>query len=480
MSSTTKIIFSFASQGILFLTLSPAAPAQSGVLARQGTLPDGATYLIEVPANWNGTLFLYSHGYVAPGSSNPAQDVGDPATRAYMLSSGFALAGSSYATTGWAIHEALPGQISVLDLFNQLVGPPTRTIAWGHSLGGMVTAGLIQRYPGRFDAALPMCGVLSGGVATWNTALDFGFAFKALLAPGTGLQVVNISDPVGNLLLAEGALAAAQATPQGRARLALIAALADGPGWLIPASREPAPTDFAAQEFNQFVLAQTIDLPYVFSARAELEFRAGGNPSFNTGVDYSSLLANSIDRDEVIALYQRAGLDLNTDLQTLQNTPRISADPNALHYLEANIIFDGQIHIPVLTLHTKGDGLVLVQNESAYSNVVTEAGNSAFLRQTFVDRAGHCAITPAESIAAVRALLFRLNTGTWGPLDPNSMNAAASATGYNLNGFPTPLGLLPVPPAYFEFTPTQYPRPFDALGGECQSDPVCPAQFAVP
>src|SRR5205085_8214542 len=108
-----------------------------------------------------------------------------------------------------------------------------------------------------------------------------------------------------------------------------------------------------------------IDLPYVFSARAELEFRAGGNPSFNTGVDYSSLLANSIDRDEVIALYQRAGLDLNTDLQTLQNTPRISADPNALHYLEANIIFDGQIHIPVLTLHTKGDGLVLVQNESA-------------------------------------------------------------------------------------------------------------------
>jgi pimeloyl-ACP methyl ester carboxylesterase len=480
MSSTTKIIFSFASLGILILALSPAAPAQSGVLTHQGALPDGATFLIEVPANWNGTLFLYSHGYVAPGSSNPAQDVGDPATRAYLLSSGFALAGSSYATTGWAIHEALPDQIGVLDLFNQLVGPPTRTIAWGHSLGGMVTAGLIERYPGRFDAALPMCGVLSGGVATWNTALDFGFAFKALLAPGTGLQVVNISDPVGNLLLAEGALAAAQATPQGRARLALIAALADGPGWLIPVSREPAPTDFGAQEFNQFVLAQTIDLPYVFAARAELEFRAGGNPSFNTGVDYSWLLANSIDRNEVIALYQRAGLDLNTDLQTLQNTPSISADPNALHYLEANIIFDGQILIPVLTLHTKGDGLVLVQNESAYNQVVTEAGNSAFLRQTFVDRAGHCAITPAETIAAVRALLFRLNTGTWGLLDPNSMNAAASAMGYHLNGFPTPLGLLPVPPAYFEFTPTPYPRPFDALSVECQSDSVCRAQFAVP
>ena len=79
-----------------------------------GALPDGATYLIEVPPNWNGTLFLYSHGYVAPGGANPAQDVGDPATRFFMLSSGFALAGSSYATTGWAIQQALPDQIAVL------------------------------------------------------------------------------------------------------------------------------------------------------------------------------------------------------------------------------------------------------------------------------------------------------------------------------------------------------------------------------
>jgi pimeloyl-ACP methyl ester carboxylesterase len=121
-----------------------------------------------------------------------------------MLSSGYALAGSSYATTGWAIHEGLPDQIAVLDLFKLMVGHPKRTIAWGHSLGGIITAGLIQRHPGRFDAALAMCGVLSGGVATWNTALDSEFAFKTLLAPGTGLQLVNIADPLANLQLAEG------------------------------------------------------------------------------------------------------------------------------------------------------------------------------------------------------------------------------------------------------------------------------------
>src|SRR6516225_5775357 len=63
-----------------------------------GTLADGATYKIEVPANWNCTLFLYSHGYVAPGEANPAQDVGDPITGAWLLGHGYALAGSSYTT----------------------------------------------------------------------------------------------------------------------------------------------------------------------------------------------------------------------------------------------------------------------------------------------------------------------------------------------------------------------------------------------
>src|SRR5215468_1048518 len=129
-----------------------SASAFAGVTTHTGTLPDGATFLIEVPSPWNGTLLLYSHGYVTPGSPNPAQDVGDPATRAFLLANGYALAGSSYATTGWAIHEALPDQIAVLDQFATSFGHPQRTIAWGHSLGGMVTAGLIQRYPDRFDA----------------------------------------------------------------------------------------------------------------------------------------------------------------------------------------------------------------------------------------------------------------------------------------------------------------------------------------
>ena len=481
MRQKIKYLVLFLAAGAVFLAGSTSAWAQAGVAIHAGALPDGATYLIEVPANWNGTLFLYSHGYVVPGSANPAQDVaiGDPATRFFMLASGFALAGSSYATTGWAIQQALPDQIAVLDVFKKTAGEPKRTIAWGHSLGGIITAGLIQRYPDRFDAALPMCGVLSGGVATWNTALDSAFAFKNLLAPGSGLQVVNITNPLANLQLAEKMLAIAQATAQGRARLALVSALGDGPGWFAPLSPEPAATDFAGQEMNQFLWDQQVDFPFVFAFRAELEARAQGNPSWNTGVDYRRQLEHSIDAAEVRALYEQAGLDLDADLKMLNESVRISANPPSVEYLERNIIFNGEIRIPVLTLHTTGDGLVVVQNESAYSQIVREEGNGALLRRTFVSRAGHCTFTPAETIAAVETLLDRLDTGKWHDVNATDLNKAAAALGPNFNIFGNGHGgILPVPSAFVDFRPSRYLRPFDAETEECESGILCADRFS--
>jgi hypothetical protein len=115
-----KRVLLFATLAAVLLSCSGDAWAQAGVMTKTGTLPDGATYLIEVPSNWNGVLFLYSHGYVTPGSANPALDVGDPITRFFMLSRGFGLAGS-YATTGWAVEPALQDQIAVLDLFSRLL-----------------------------------------------------------------------------------------------------------------------------------------------------------------------------------------------------------------------------------------------------------------------------------------------------------------------------------------------------------------------
>jgi pimeloyl-ACP methyl ester carboxylesterase len=432
------------------------------VTTLNGALPDGATYLMQCPAGaWNGTLFLYSHGYVTPGSANPAEDVGDPVTGAWMLSHGYALAGSSYASTGWAIQQALPDQISTLNVFDQTYGAPAQTVAWGHSLGGIITAGLIQQYPNRFKAALPMCGVLSGGVATWNTALDAEFAFQQLIDPS--VSVVNIADPTTNLTGAETAAAAAQQTSQGRARLALAAALGDTPGWFTPLSPEPASNDFAGQEANQYLWESQVTFPFVFDFRAELEARAGGNPSWNTGVNYFSDLAKSADFREVVALYKAAGLNLNTDLETLNHATRVSAKPSAVNYLAHNISFNGNLSMPVLTMHTTGDGLVVPENEQAYSSVVDRAGNGRLLRQIFVQRAGHCAFTPAETITAAQVLLNRLHSGHWdsSALSPANLNSQAAALGPDDNIYTSGGAIVPTAPAFVSYRPAPYLRPYD-------------------
>src|SRR5258708_530898 len=101
-----------------------------------------------------------------------------------------------------------------------------------------------------------------------------------------------------------------------RARFSLVSALADGPVWFVLALAEPAPTDFTSQEMNQFIWDEKVDFPFVFAFRAELEARAQGNVSWNTGGNYRVQLAHSIDRNEVHALYDQAGLRLDPHLET--------------------------------------------------------------------------------------------------------------------------------------------------------------------
>ena len=157
-----------------------------------------------------------------------------------------------------------------------------------------------------------------------------------------------------------------------------------------------------------------------------------------------------------------AGLSLKADLATLNDATRISADPGAVQYLAQNIAFNGQISIPVLTMHTVGDGLVVPENEQAYRSVVRSSGNQSLLRQIYVHRAGHCAFTPAETITAAQTLLHRLDTGSWTGhgLRPATLNAQAAALGPAFNIFPVGSQVVPTPPAFINFHPAQYLRPF--------------------
>jgi hypothetical protein len=252
--------------------------------------------------------------------------------------------------------------------------------------------------------------------------------------------------------------------------------VAEVPAWFTPTSPEPAATDYDSQEANQFLWMGThsdlpISLPswaqFAFGFRADLEARAGGNPSWNTGVNYTRQLERSGQSAEVEALYQEAGLNLDDDLAALAAAPRIEADPPAVAYLTQNIVFDGDLGgLPVLTIHTTADGLVVDQNEQAYRSVVRDAKDSQLLRQAFVHRAGHCTFTPAETIAAFDTLVHRVDTGEWtGTADPVALNSEASALAPTLNVLPAGGTLVPTAPAYLAYEPTLFLRTYD-LGDE--------------
>jgi len=196
-----------------------------------------------------------------------------------------------------------------------------------------------------------------------------------------------------------------------------------------------------------------------FALRGQVERRAGGNPSWNVGVDYRARLASSINSEQVHGLYRTAKLDLDADLAALGRGQRIEAEPDAVRYLEQHIVFSGDLQgTPVLALHTSGDGLVTPDNEQAYADVVHWAGGGHLLRQLYLRRGGHCTHTTAEVVTALRALVSRIELDRWPDLDPDQLNAATSALAPEL--MVSRSGERAVP-AYFCFAPPVFPRTYD-------------------
>ncbi|KKD09802.1 alpha/beta hydrolase family protein [Streptomyces sp. WM6386] len=435
------------------LCTAVAVPAQAAATDThlEGQLPSGAKYLMDVPADWNGTVLLYSHGYRPTAAPVSAQNAPSSATLTKLLDEGYALIGSSYATNGWAITDAVPDQLATLDLFGEKFGKARETIAWGTSYGGFVTTTLAERYADRFDGSLSMCGLVQGGVANWNSTLDPVFALRTLLAPGAGIQLTGFTDQSA-AVGAANALAAkvtdAQRTPEGRARIALAAALHNIPGHNDASQTEPAPTDWNAQQANQYAAVSGLLGRPAFSWRQEAESRAGGNMSWNTGVDYTAMLARSPLFKEVTELYKEAGLALRTDLKTLDRAPRISADAKAVRWMRQTSTLSGRLTDPQLDIHTTGDALIPVQAESAYRRAATAGHSGRLLSQAYVDGPGHCAFTTGEMTGALRTLEHRLDTGRW-DASPQALNARASQEDSATT------------PRYVSYRPTAYPRPYD-------------------
>jgi pimeloyl-ACP methyl ester carboxylesterase len=389
-----------------------------------GALPDGTAYRIDVPDPWNGVL-LIGLDYAAGGERQPQTQA--------LLARGYAMAGTTRLVTGWAVDQSIANQLATIDIVVKTYGKPTRTIVLGASLGAHTGAATIQARPDRFDGAVLMCGGLAGAVGLWNSKLDALFVAKVLLAPtDPTLPVIGIPNDFATTARPAWlkALAAAQETPQGRARIALAAVLAQLPTWSDPRKPQPAASDLAALQAGLYDSLAGGPLPTVgqaMSSRNEIERRSGGNISTNAGIDYARQLAQVSGSDLVRELYRQAGLDLAADLEALRKAPRVTADEKAVRWT-APATWDGKLAMPVLTVNGVGDNISPVSGQQAYEAAVRAAGRSEMLRQVYTNTAGHCGFSPAEGVAAVETLMARLKTGQWGDsTNPYTMNALAQS-----------------------------------------------------
>ena len=353
----------------------------------QGDL-NGAAYRIRVPANWNGTLIVYAHGYgeiaVPPANAPLGADV------TTLLGQGYALAASAFRGTGWTMKEGIQDTVALTSLFRDTVGRPAQTIIWGKSMGGLMAIELVEKFPGLFDGAVSVCSPAAGTPRRFDLALDIALAYAVAFGwpdswgtPGDIRDNVNWSTEVLPHI-------APRLVPAQTGRWEFIR-LVTG-----------MPLDVAGSYYAGNL--RVMNMAFAIPVRAELEQRAGGPVAQNIGRLYT------LTAQEVTYL-QGLGVDALGLLAQMNMQTNFVAKSNARNYAEHYVEPSGGTRRPVLTMHVIDDALAVPNHAAAYAAAVDQAGNNDLLVQAFTNGVGHCAFTTEQDVAGVGAMASWLQTG---------------------------------------------------------------------
>ncbi len=382
---------------------------------------DGAKYRILLPDEWNGTLLLYSHGYrnpvpVPPDYESPTSraepspgynDGGVPLARD-LLSKGYALAGSGWASNGWAVADGVKANTDLYEFFRDEVAEPERVYAWGDSLGGLVTMETTEANPEWVSGAAPLCGVVGGVVPNMDLALDVQYGIRELIDPGFQLTGYESARAAGSQFISAARKVLDEAaSPKDRANVLALALLADAR--LQTRSQDGSTVDSQIQAAAEAAL---IALRFGTVGRWEIEERFGGNISDNTDTDYAARFS-----PEDVALLDEVGGPGTAKriIAALEAGERVSSDAAAVKVArKRGGEPSGTIEVPTITLHTAADPLVAVQNQSLLRDA---SGPTEDLVQLFTVApdsypgdpgapygAGHCEFTPDSRVGMIDLL----------------------------------------------------------------------------
>ena len=183
--------FALVSTTALLATLVVIAPANAAatdpvcdgktpVQTCTGKTSDGALYEMRVPATFDGTMTIWSHGFGTntnipagllpifplgyPIDPRPAiAPSGDATLIKYLTDKGVAVIGSGFSTQAWNLDEAVKTNVELVGIFKAKFPTTKKVVAWGYSMGGGITQALAEQHPELISAA----GVMNP-VDSWN------------------------------------------------------------------------------------------------------------------------------------------------------------------------------------------------------------------------------------------------------------------------------------------------------------------------
>ncbi|MDM4764782.1 alpha/beta hydrolase [Pelomonas sp. SE-A7] len=362
---------------------------------------EGAAYRIEVPAQWNGQLVMYAHGYRGTG---PNLRISNPPIRRYLIENGYAWAASSYsknyydARTGVEDTNALALAFGTIAAQNgRPLAPPSKLFITGHSMGGYISALAVEaetrataRHKVEYQGAVPLCGTV-GDEYLHNHLAALQTAAQAVAGvpsyPFT--QWAEIKGLVTRELFSSFPSESAPNTPitpteKGRQYLSIVKHLSGGERPLFAeaitiGNSFPSPYGlFGGDGTAAGVLTQSI-----LDTR-DISFSIDGDPMLSAALNKAALRlvpvpdANRLRRDG------------------LRWVPHVN----------------GEFKVPVLSLYTLGDLFVPFSVGQVYQRRAAAKGSSGWLVQRAIRGAAHCDFSVAEQVRAFADMVHWERTGS--------------------------------------------------------------------
>jgi len=287
---------------------------------------------------------------------------------------------SSWSENGYDFKDGMQRTHQLRGFVNSRFGKPKRSFLLGQSLGSQIVEALAETYPGQYDGAVAVCGVMGGTKRQidyiGHTRTVFDLMYPNWL-PGTTTQDVPVIPSQAQVVNA--ALSAMNS--DGFTGFGKLAAINQ--------------TQLAGRNAPEMINSLVTALVYHARGVNDLIGRAHGHFLFdNSNTEYSS---------PVLPLPLMNAINASI--------ARYSATPDAAAWLENNYEPTGQLRIPMLTLHNRFDPLVPFGHEAAYQQTTASAGFGANLRQRAVNNYGHCNFGAAVTATTVQDLVNWVTTG---------------------------------------------------------------------